>query len=118
MKHKNVKLTNSSVEWTTNRNKDSGELRVASSLRYLTDPDKQERLKKAHECKSCFYFKSSRIGGAALTEWNCSVCNLEEMSGSTHCPKICRECSEKYELCCECGGDIHTRVRRKLELPE
>lgn len=116
MENKRPPLSNNDIEWNTNRAKDRGEDRCAQALGFLLDSDRKKRQDR-RECKSCFYFSVGRIGGASMTTWWCGVCGEEQMAGSTHCPRVCKDCSAKYELCCECGGDIHIRIRRKAPLP-
>lgn len=108
-------------QWSMEHATDSGityaELNIARALSYLLDKDKKTRLERL-ECRWCFYWESSRIGGAAMTNWLCGVCAKEQMHGSTAVPRLCNPCGKKHELCVECGGDLHQRRRRKWnEIP-
>ena len=63
-------------------------------------------------CKFCFYFMFSRIGGAAMTERPCGICNKVVMYGSTATDKLCLACAKENCLCKQCGADSELRVRR------
>lgn len=115
-KHQST-VDNRSAEWDTNRMKDYGEDAVRDALRWSTDAEKQKR-KKEGECRTCFYLRSGRIGGAAITSYPCGLCGEICNSGSTNCNKLCRACGDKYQLCTYCGSDIDLRVRRKFDLPK
>lgn len=108
------KLDNFSVQSATDRAKTYSESYIRRSLEFLTDSRKKDRLKKS-ECRWCFYFRSDRLGGAAMTNWYCGVCEKEGLSGSTACPRVCLPCGEAHKLCVECAGDLHMRVMRKFE---
>ncbi len=73
---------------------------------------KQKQRLAYHECKVCFYL-SSRVGGSAITESNCTVCDAPISNASTNVDKVCRACAEKYRLCVHCGGDLELVVSRK-----
>ena len=81
------------------------------------DSDKKARL-EAQECKYCWYINTQRLGGAAITNTNCSVCGKEMVFGSTNVDKVCKECAKEHELCKHCGTDLNMRVRRKKEFPK
>lgn len=117
MKQQRRTIDKFSVEWATDHGKAAAEGRISASLRYIADQDKITRVDDAVECKWCFYFATSRIGGAAMTTWECGVCSKEQMSGNTNCPTLCDDCGKTWELCTNCGGDLHGRVRRKKPLP-
>jgi hypothetical protein len=89
---------------------------VAEVRQNVTDLDADARRAvrlATGECPCCFYLRSGRVGGAAMTTWFCGVCGKQDMHGSTATPKLCRECSTTHELCRECGGDLAMRSRRK-----
>lgn len=44
--------------------------------------------------------------GQAFTDWTCHNCNNIFTHHNTATPKICKECSETYGLCEECGKQI------------
>ena len=79
------------------------------------DPDRKERL-AAMECVLCW--KSSRIGGAAITPAHCAFCGLEMVHGSTNVDAMCLSCAKHAGLCKHCGADIDLKNRRKRDLPE
>lgn len=84
---------------------------IQHALEYQSDFRKKERLKD-NECKTCFYFRSGRIGGAAMTTQECAVCGKEVMYGSTNTDPLCLECAQAHELCKRCMGDVKMRPRR------
>jgi hypothetical protein len=79
---------------------------------FQIDKDKQQRLEETI-CRTCFYFRRSRIGGAAITRWCCGVCGRTQTAPSTATDKVCRPCGQEHLLCVQCGGDLETRVRRR-----
>lgn len=78
---------------------------------YKTDPDKKARRKK-QECMPCFYNKA-RIGGSAMTDTNCRLCDTEMMFGNTCVDALCLECAKEKDLCKYCGGDYRLRFKRR-----
>jgi hypothetical protein len=111
MEYKNAKIDAVSVERATDMAKYISESGMQNALRFATDADKKKRI-EAKECKACFYFRSGRVGGAAMTEANCGVCDAAMQFGSTCIDKVCGPCSDRQELCVYCGGDIRMRIRR------
>jgi len=84
---------------------------IKHALEFMADASKEKRL-AVLECKTCFYFRSSRIGGAAMTTTNCRVCDKDITFGSTNVDCLCMSCGAVQELCVRCGGDLHMRPRR------
>ena len=87
---------------------------IKCAMAFLTDHDKAGRKKKL-ECKACYYMRTSRIGGAAMTQVACGICDKVIMYGSTNTDAMCRECAEKYQLCVYCGADQELRPRRVVK---
>ena len=114
MKARKKSINQYSITWDTERAKEQVKRYVEIADKLQKDPDKKQR-KLSCECKRCFYVRTERIGGAAMTEWHCGICDKKSISGSTNCPTLCMECSQKHSLCAECGSDIELRVRRKWE---
>lgn len=83
---------------------------IQRALRYINDPDKQDRLSK-QECIACYY--SQRVGGASMTQCECGICSTEQMFGSTAVDVIFKDCAVKNQLCKHCGSDIELKNRRK-----
>lgn len=58
-----------------------------------------------NECK-----KENSLGGwlcgQAFTDWKCQKCEQTFTHHNTSTPKICKKCSEKYNLCEQCGKEI------------
>jgi len=111
MKVKNPIVDAVSVTRNTDMAKYISDEGVRHALEFMTDPRKKKRLENC-ECKTCFYFRSGRIGGAAMTSANCGACNKDIMYSSTNVDQVCKPCGIKHELCVRCGGDVHMRPRR------
>lgn len=107
-----MKLTEDDINQVGWRHKEYAQISIAKAMAYLIDRDKKDRLKK-QECAYCFYFCSSRIGGQAMTNWNCKACGRQDMYGNTAVPSICNSCATKHALCTRCAGDVHMRVSRR-----
>lgn len=87
-----------------------GVLRDVEALK--ADARVEERKKKG-ECKFCFYLRTQRVGGAAITRSNCRACGTETSYTSTFTGDFCRPCAQKYQCCAICGGDWELRERRR-----
>lgn len=75
---------------------------TAGLIGYYSDNNKKAR-KSAHLCKYCFYYHTSRIGGAAMTTRACANCGEEMMFGSTCTDVFCNKCAEELKMCKHCG---------------
>ena len=80
-----------------------------------SDPKRKNRLKN-QECKLCYYV-IGRMGGAAITTTQCTICNEPMSFSNTNTDKYCKKCSKKLKLCRHCGGDIDD-VNRKTRIPK
>lgn len=85
--------------------------RMEDYAKYFSDPDKNKRILE-QECILCYY--DSRIGGAAMTDSNCLLCEKIMHFGSTCVDNLCQPCAEKHKLCKHCGADINYKKRNKL----
>lgn len=70
-----------------------------------TDPLNTRRM-EVHECKTCFYINSSRIGGSAMTLKNCNNCEKKEMYSSTVTNLYCLACAKDLGVCAFCSQDM------------
>lgn len=86
--------------------------RIASVASYVADSNKEARL-KVSECPVCFYLKTGRVGGAAMTEWLCGICEEKQRASSTNHGTICATCAKTHNLCSYCGGDIALNINRR-----
>lgn len=102
---KNIDLV--SVQWATS----SQQSYLEFCKKVIEDKDKKERLEKC-ECQVC-YFKS-RIGGAALSQRPCGLCEEIIHAGNTCVDVLCKECAKKHRLCKRCGATIDLKNRRKF----
>ena len=57
-------------------------------------------------CKECEHESRNMFCGQAFTDWKCIKCGKTFMHHNTATPKVCKECSEKYNLCENCGKEI------------
>lgn len=89
--------------------------RVEQAKKLVEDPQRAERL-VACMCVCCFYIP--RVGGAAMTSWDCGMCDFMGLHSSTAAPILCLPCAERRKLCRWCGADIDLRLRAKLEADE
>lgn len=112
MKQIQSKIDHDSVQWATHLSQTHAEETLKKAMQYLQDLDKKKRLESAH-CKHCYYIYNTRIGGAAMTSKACGVCARDMLFGSTATDPLCLDCGKTHELCIQCGGDLHMRVRRK-----
>lgn len=78
--------------------------KIETALHAKSDKLKQLRL-KLQECPYCYYI-SSKLGGAAMTSWECALCSHSEVNGSTNTPVLCWDCSLKEDRCRECGDKM------------
>lgn len=89
---------------------------VVKSARALeTDPERDSR-REAQLCPCCFYVRSPRIGGAAITQQPCGLCESVETYASTATDVLCLECAKAHDLCKRCGADLELRPLRVLEI--
>jgi len=77
------------------------------------DPKKKDRYKN-QECKICYYV-IGRLGGAAITSTECTMCGTEMSFCNTCTDKYCIDCAKGFKLCRHCGGDIDDVNRRNRE---
>lgn len=111
LKNPKKSIDSVSVARSTDFAKSIAEDCVRHALEYLSDSNKEKRI-NACECKTCFYLRSGRIGGASMTSQECAICSNEVWYGSTNTDPLCEDCSAKHELCKRCTGDVHMRPRR------
>ena len=112
MRQTKSKIDRASIAHANGRAKQHAEsiLKKAESLK--NDSNQKERVKEC-KCKTCFYLLNERIGGAAMTNRECGICEKDMLFSSTSTEPICIECAKKNGLCKQCGGDIETKERRK-----
>lgn len=65
------------------------------------------------QCKYCTFIRPDRIGGAAMTEASCGLCQKPLMFGSTCTDRLCPDCARNNGLCKHCGADLELKDRRK-----
>ena len=69
------------------------------------------------ECVVCFYMRGG-LAGQAFTDWKCNACGVDGNYPNTAVPRFCNACSDKFEICVRCGGDIELRQRRSVQPPK
>lgn len=58
-------------------------------------------------CKNCQQkIKDGIWAGQMITEWQCSICGKTFEHENTDVPCVCKECSEKNNVCEYCSGKI------------
>lgn len=112
MQRPKAKIDAYSVESATTRAIDWRESVVKSAIGVLTDHEKDHRLKLCL-CVTCYYVNNSRIGGSAITNRPCGVCEQDMTFCNTCTDVVCSECGKQHELCVRCGADLKLRPRRK-----
>jgi len=100
-------LTIEDVQWKTSMQKS----RIEHLHKILADPDRENRIEN-QECVLCHY--DSKIGGAAMTQSTCGICETETHSSNTNIDRLCKECAKNHRLCKHCGADIEYKNRRTL----
>ncbi len=70
----------------------------------ILDPDRENREKEC-ECINCHY--DSRLGGAAMTDYECQICHKHQLWGSTNTPKFCDKCAKDNNVCRHCGSKLY-----------
>lgn len=58
-------------------------------------------------CDQC---KRGKIVMHAFSEGDCNICKIKLSTAHTPCDKLCEECSEKYNLCKECGSILENNL--------
>lgn len=111
MRVKKTAINRVVIESNTSRGKHLIDDALARAERLKTDAERAERLKEA-VCSACWYLMSPRIGGAAMTARECSVCGTDNMFPSTATDALCKSCATENNLCCWCCGDIDMKSRR------
>lgn len=79
----------------------------------ITDIEEKDRLYFS-ECISCYYFRS-KLGGSALTPYNCKLCDESNMNSNTNIPDFCKKCADDNQICCRCGSRMYGKYEINLE---
>ena len=93
MQVENKKLTLSDLKWKCAAKFE----RYERILSLVKDEDAEKRRAKG-ECVFCYYL-DGKIGGAAMTDANCAICDKITMYGSTCVDILCLDCAKKNRLC-------------------
>lgn len=80
----------------------------------LAGDGKLDEREAARQCRGCFY-ERRRIVGRAVTSWTCQLCGAPGEHSNTGVPRVCASCSDGYDLCTQCGGDMDMQHRTKRE---
>lgn len=106
MKARSSVINKGTIEQSTSWSKDIAKNLMDKVENFQSDVLKDERLRSC-KCKSCFYLRSDRIGGAAITTKDCGIC-LEQMRfASTAVDQLCKVCGVENDLCVQCAGDLN-----------
>lgn len=104
------KLSNNEIIDQTFKNIRKQEHYLEISEKLKDDPDKDQRL-NSQQCTTCYY--TPCMGGSALTESICRICQSSIVNASTMVDVLCIECARQRNLCVLCGGDINLNLNRK-----
>jgi hypothetical protein len=74
------------------------------------DARRTDRL-AACECKTCFYLRSTRVGGTAVTTAPCRLCGELMQFATTVVTEICEKCSRENDACRMCMADVELRLQ-------
>ena len=61
------------------------------------------------ECIKCLMENKGAVCGQGFTEYTCEKCGEKSWHHNTNVPKYCSNCSEKYNICERCGGNLDER---------
>ena len=86
--------------------------RATKNVEDLKQDARRDKRREAGECKTCFYLKSARVGGAELTKAACRMCGREMILATAATPpEICSDCAKENELCRMCMADQELRLQ-------
>lgn len=102
------------IQSITRRNQNRVRDFLDRMTRYQDDTEKTQRESQG-VCGVCWYLFPGRIGGAAMTAWQCGICREQAVAASTATDRVCLPCSKNHQLCTRCGGDQHGRLRKKVK---
>ena len=111
MQQKKTEIDWVSIERANYRARQSIDACLEGAANLTKDPESKKRLVEA-KCKPCFYLYQARIGGAAITDRACGICDANKTFSSTATDPICHKCADNNGLCVQCGGDIDSKNRR------
>ena len=83
---------------------------ILMASKFQCDSSRELRL-QGQLCIACFY--SDRIGGAAMTDSTCGLCDFVMHFSNTDINVLCNDCAIEHDLCAHCGGDIDMKQRKK-----
>lgn len=112
MRRQRTRIDSVLIERNTNMARTQVDNAIARAEMLSTDSERDQRL-QAQECKYCWYLTRPRVGGAAITARECSICGTDQTFSSTNTDPLCKPCAHENSLCCHCGGDIDMKNRRK-----
>ena len=78
---------------------------IKSMRKRLADFDNHDHGKDGY-CKFCTFIRPDPIGGAAMTNAECGLCDTVMTFGSTVTDVLCKSCAEHNQLCRRCGADL------------
>ena len=110
-----MKIDSKRVQELTRRKLESIK-RLKDGLESLSkDSSKDARLAQGL-CLHCFYLKGATLAGQAFTEYQCQVCDNQNMHPNTATPDVCDNCSKKHNICCDCGADLNLDPKAKKNI--
>lgn len=82
MQQQKEQITRSTISYRNKRAKEQIQHILQLAERITSDVEKEKR-ESMHLCLCCYYARSQRIGGAAITSKPCGVCEETMQFGST-----------------------------------
>jgi hypothetical protein len=101
-------ISKQTIEVRNNRTKRHLKLLLDQAERIKNDTNKKNRLNDCL-CKSCFYISHMRVGGAAITNRPCGICESDMRFSSTATDVVCKPCASENNLCKQCGSHIELK---------
>ena len=103
------KIDRVSIEQRNWRNKEH----IKDIREKLAAFDSYKVTNKTDLCGYCATIMRGRIGGAAITNSECSLCKEDMMFSNTCVDVLCSKCALDNRLCKHCGADIELKNRNK-----
>ena len=57
-------------------------------------------------CDKCKHESHNMFCGQGFRDWICKLCGKKSIHHNTAVPKVCKSCSEKHNVCENCGEKI------------
>jgi len=88
---------------------------VRDRLAAFDADDDRVRRRAKWACRACHYLVGSVVAGQAFSERACEACREPIRWPNTAVPRLCEDCSKRFNACRRCCGDLEMVLRRSLE---